>query len=105
MKRKTARSAALAATTAHTPGVLSGTTVTSIGLIILFLVNETVRPFAEPKILGRHLGIHPLATLASIYIGYSFFGFAGIFLLPLLILLLGIYKKDTPEVTENTDVK
>ena len=84
---------------------ISGNRALGVGLIILFLVNETVRQFAEPRILGRHLGIHPLATLASIYIGYSFFGFAGIFLLPLLIILLGIYKNDTPEVTENTDVK
>lgn len=84
---------------------LSGNRGLGIGLVILFLVNEVVRQLAEPRILGRHLGIHPLATLASIYIGYSFFGFAGIFLLPLLILLLGIYKDDTSEVAENTDVK
>lgn len=83
---------------------LSGNRGLGIGLIILFLVNEAVRQFAEPRILGRHLGIHPLATLASIYIGYSFFGFAGIFLLPLLIILLGIYKNDTPEVAKDTAV-
>ena len=84
---------------------LSGNRGLGIGLIILFLVNEAVRQFAEPRILGRHLGIHPLATLASIYIGYSFFGFAGIFLLPLLIILLGIYKKDTSEVTKDIGAK
>ena len=84
---------------------ISGNRGLGIGLLILFLVNEIIRQLAEPRILGRHLGIHPLATLASIYIGYSFFGLAGILLLPLIILLLGIYKDDTPKVTENTDVK
>ncbi len=84
---------------------LSGNRGLGIGLIILFLVNETVRQFAEPRILGRHLGIHPLATLASIYIGYSFFGVAGIFLLPLLVVLFGIYKDDAPEVAKSSDVK
>ena len=79
---------------------ISGNRPLAIGLLVLFAVNEVIRQLAEPKILGKHLGIHPLATLAAVYIGYSFFGFAGILLLPLLALLVGIYKDDSPEVTK-----
>ena len=43
-----------------------------------------------------------LATLAAMYIGYSFFGFAGILLLPLVVIILGIYKNDSSKVKKST---
>ena len=36
----------------------------------------------EPKILGKNLGLHPLLALVLLYVGYSFFGFLGMVLLP-----------------------
>ncbi len=80
---------------------VSGNRTLAIGLLVLFAVNEVIRQLAEPRILGKHLGIHPLATLAAVYIGYSFFGFVGILILPLLALLVGIYKDDPTEVTKS----
>ena len=77
---------------------LSGNKALAIGLVVLFVVNEVVRQLAEPRILGKHLGIHPLLTLAAMYIGYSFFGFAGLFLLPLLVVLVGIYEDNSAKV-------
>ena len=78
--------------------LLSGNRALGIGLLLLFAVNETVRQLIEPRILGKHLGIHPILTLAAIYIGYSLFGFAGLLLLPLAVVLFGIYKEDAPKV-------
>ncbi len=57
-----------------------------IGLIILYVIITVVRQFIEPKIVGESLGLHPLITLASFYLGYRLFGFAGIIIAPLLLI-------------------
>lgn len=59
-----------------------------IGLLVLYAVTLIVRQFIEPKIVGSTLGIHPLATLASVYLGLEFFGIAGIVIGPMAVLLL-----------------
>lgn len=53
-----------------------------IGLLIIFLFITVLREIVEPKILGKNLGLHPLLTLILLYLGYSFFGFFGMVLLP-----------------------
>ena len=84
---------------------VSGNRGLAIGLIALFLVNLVWRQLAEPKILGKNLGVHPLVTLAAVYVGYSIFGFLGILLLPLGVVLLGIYKEDATEVGKSGATK
>ncbi len=59
-----------------------------IYLLILYAISLVIRQFAEPKIVGTTLGIHPLATLASVYIGLRFLGVAGIFIGPMVALIL-----------------
>ena len=80
---------------------LSGEERLGIGLLLLFAVSSVIRELIEPKILGKNLGVHPLATLASMYIGYSFFGFVGILLLPIFIIAAGIYKNYSTKVTHS----
>ena len=84
---------------------LSGREELGIGLLLLFAISSVIRQLIEPKILGKHLGIHPLATLASMYIGYSFFGFAGILLLPIFIIAVGIYKNYSAKVAQSATAK
>ena len=67
-----------------------GNKFVGIGLIILFLVNAIVRQFLEPKIIGKSLNIHPIATLIMIYIGYSLFGIMGLIILPAIAIVLSI---------------
>ena len=54
-----------------------------IGLFILYLVILIVRQFAEPKILGSSIGLHPLISLFLVIVGLQFFGFCGMILFPL----------------------
>ena len=78
---------------------ITGESTLGIGLAVLFLVNEIVRQFAEPKIIGKNLGVHPLLTLLLLYAGFGLFGFAGMLLLPLLAAVVGLFvKNDTTEV-------
>lgn len=53
---------------------------TAIILLVIFASATVVKQVAEPKILGKNLGLHPLASLASMYIGMRLFGFSGLFL-------------------------
>ena len=66
-----------------------------IGLLIIYGLITVIRQIAEPKIVGSSLGLHPLATLASIYISVRFIGFIGIFIGPVIALLIcNFFKSD-----------
>jgi len=56
--------------------------------LILYGVVLIVRNIIEPKIVGKSLGLYPVATLMAIYIGYNLIGIAGVFLFPILIVML-----------------
>lgn len=58
------------------------------GLLILYGIVLIVRQIAEPKIVGNSIGLHPLATLASVYLGIRFAGFLGIFIGPVVALCI-----------------
>ena len=64
-----------------------------IGLLVLFVINTVVRQFSEPKILGKSLNLHPVATLVMLYAGYSLFGILGILLVPLVSVAIAIILK------------
>ncbi len=65
----------------------------AIGLIIIYLIVLLVRNFAEPKIVGDQLGLHPLVTLIAIYLGYLWMGVGGMIILPIsLTILIGLHK-------------
>ncbi len=67
--------------------LILGNTARGIGLLVLFVVNELIRQFAEPRIVGKSLNIHPLFTLVLIYTSISLFGFFGLILIPLLVAM------------------
>lgn len=60
----------------------------AIGLIVIYVVVLITRQFLEPKILGKQIGIHPLATLMSIYIGLQVFGLFGFIIGPILMVII-----------------
>ena len=57
------------------------------GLLILYLVISIIRQFAEPKVLGKSLGLHPLLTLFATYVGFTLFGLIGMILAPIVALV------------------
>ena len=58
------------------------------GLLILYLVIFLIRQVAEPKVLGKSLGLHPLLTLFATYVGFSLFGLLGMILAPIVALFV-----------------
>lgn len=53
----------------------------------IYAVILITRQILEPKILGNQIGLHPLVTLMSIFIGGSIMGFLGIFLGPISVVI------------------
>ena len=64
--------------------LLRGEGIRAVGLMGLYVTAMLVRSALEPKLLGRHLGINPLLTLAAIYAGYRIWGVGGMILAPIL---------------------
>lgn len=54
----------------------------------IYAVCSLVREIMEPKLLGNKLGMHPLAVIASIYVGLNIYGLLGFALGPLSYILI-----------------
>lgn len=67
-----------------------------ISLLALYAFMFIVRQIIEPKIVSTQIGLHPLLTLLSMYAGLKTFGFFGMVLAPItLIIILNLYKTGT----------
>ncbi len=67
---------------------LFGSKVFGIKLLVLWVIVAAVRQVLEPKLVGDQLGLHPLAILLSVYLGFQFFGALGFVVGPLMAILL-----------------
>ncbi len=64
-----------------------GQTGRGIGLLALYAVITVVRQIAEPHLVGKSLGLHPILMLLSLYVGLGIFGVAGFVLGPAIALV------------------
>lgn len=56
----------------------------AIGIGGIYAVITLSRSILEPKLVGKHLGLDPLATLIALYAGYKLWGLGGMLLSPVL---------------------
>lgn len=61
-----------------------------IGLSILYGLVVLQRQFVKPKILSSSIGISPLLTLLTMYVGFKLIGILGIVLGPLIFIFIKI---------------
>jgi sporulation integral membrane protein YtvI len=57
------------------------------GLLILFGLITVIRRIIEPKVFAQNLGISPLASLISLFIGFKLLGFIGMFVGPGIVIV------------------
>lgn len=57
-------------------------------LLILYLICYFVREFMESKLLGNRIGITAIETMISIYVGLKLFGVIGLFIGPIVWILI-----------------
>lgn len=67
---------------------INGDTSTAAGLAVVYVFITIIRNILEPKIVGGQLGLHPIVTLMSMFIGASLFGAIGLFGFPITLSLL-----------------
>jgi sporulation integral membrane protein YtvI len=78
--------------------LVTGNLFLGFGLLILYVLTITLRQVAEPKVLSSSLGLNPLATLISLFAGLQLFGFMGLFIGPvLLVLFMSLYQANVFE--------
>ena len=62
-------------------------------IIVLQIVAFVVRQVLSPKIMSSQLGLHPILTLISIYVGNELMGVLGMIVFPIFaILIVSLYK-------------
>lgn len=66
---------------------LQADTPRAIGILGIYTVITVTRSVLEPKLLGKHLGLDPLVTLAALYIGFKLFGLPGMLFAPMITVL------------------
>lgn len=68
--------------------IISGNYVNAAIILITFVICYLVREFIEPRLMGNQIGITPLVTIISMYVGYKVFGVIGVILGPVGYILI-----------------
>lgn len=67
--------------------------VMAVGLLLLYMVIAGVRNTLEPKIVGKQIGLHPLATLVAMLLGLRLFGIVGMFAFPITLTVVNAMRR------------
>jgi len=65
---------------------LAGDTEMGIQLAILAVILLGIRRTVEPKVMGQHIGLSPLATLIAMFLGVKLLGIFGFILGPIVVI-------------------
>ena len=77
---------------------LQGNFSRALALLVVYVVITVIRNIIEPRIVGKQIGLHPVLTLMSMFVGTHLFGVTGLFGLPILLSLLR-YLNDTGTIS------
>ncbi len=66
---------------------LSGDVGMGVFVACVYLGTILLRQVLEPRIVGRNLGLYPLATMAAMYVGFRLMGLLGLLAGPILLSL------------------
>ncbi|MEM5598483.1 AI-2E family transporter [Niallia circulans] len=68
--------------------IITGQIVLAIGLSVLYIIVLVQRQIMEPKILSSNIGLDPLATLIALFVGFKLFGFIGLIVGPVSLVIV-----------------
>ncbi len=74
--------------------LLMGNIGLGIGILVLYIIISVLRQYIEPKLVAGQLGLPPIATLMSMYLGLKLFGVLGMFMLPFTVTILKVLNDD-----------
>jgi predicted PurR-regulated permease PerM len=65
-------------------------------IIVVIIVQQLEGSFITPKIMGDHVGLHPVYIIISLWLGGIFFGILGmLFAVPAVLVIRVIVKTST----------
>lgn len=67
---------------------LNGDISLALVILLIYAIILITRQFLEPKIVSKHIGIHPIFTLIAMYTGYRFIGILGMLIGPIILIIL-----------------
>ena len=74
--------------------VITGNYGLAIGLIIIYAVMAVIRQIIEPKLVAGQLGLPPFMTIIGMFLGLKLFGFVGMLIMPILIIMLKLLNDE-----------
>ena len=74
--------------------LITGDMKRGVGMLILYVIITVIRQIIEPRIVGDHVGLHPLLTLMCMFVGLRIFGGVGLLGLPILCAVLVGLERD-----------
>lgn len=86
-----------------TIALLMGNFKIGIGIWVLYLVITAVRNAVEPRLVGKQIGLHPLATLVAMVVGLKLAGLAGMMLLPISLVAIMRMRNPAPQTDVSTE--
>lgn len=75
------------------------------GILVLYLIITAIRNTLEPKIVGKQIGLHPLATLIAMLLGLNLFGLVGLLGVPVLLAVANAMYRARRVEQEEADKK
>lgn len=65
-----------------------------IGILAVYGIITVIRQVIEPKLVAGQLGLPPVVTIVGMFIGLRIFGFVGMFLVPLTVILVKLLNDE-----------
>ena len=74
--------------------LLAGDYGRGVALLAVYAVITVVRQIVEPRIVGKMIGLSPILSLASMFVGLTLMGVAGLFVFPLAAMLFTAHRRE-----------
>lgn len=67
---------------------INGNYSLALSIIGLYIFTVVVKQIIEPKLVSKHICIHPIFTLISMYTGFKIIGLIGLIVGPIILIVL-----------------
>jgi len=73
--------------------MLSGNYFKAVFLVVIYFGCQIIKQILQPKMVGDSIGLHPLATLIILFVGFKLYGVTGMILaIPIGMVLVNLFR-------------
>lgn len=74
--------------------LIVGNYALAISLAVIYAVITVIRQIVEPKLVAGQLGLSPVVTITTLYLGLKIFGVLGMIIAPILVTMLKVLNDE-----------